>query len=244
MDRCRICLEPSKGQLSREHLPPRSCGNKGRKSVVTVECIFRGARAPQVFQNGVTRRSICKQCNSHAGSHYVPSLEKWYKAARDNLGNPRGPLDDRTLALPTRPLAVTKQIAAMWLALTTPTQCSDAVEFARIFVRIPKMVVTNPPWRMFVYLHVGSPCAEGMMGTITMTGRKFVTLSQVGLFPLGFLVLPNEEWTKVFSVETGLTDITHFCGLSPETEFTHHLRLRPWMGLMEQMKHAEQRNRD
>ena len=238
---CSICLD--QGELSREHLPPESCGNTGRRAVVSVECVFRGARSPQVFQNGIVRKSICKRCNSEAGARYVPSLKSWYEGTRENLNALRGPLDDRIVPLRTKPLALAKQIATMWLALTPPTQRSEAIGFARSFVRIPQMVTTCPPWRMFVYMHLGAPCAEGTMGTLFDSGRRLVTHAQVGLFPLGFLVMPVDELTHTFATESRLTDITHFCGLSPDAAFTHHLRLRPWKGLLEQMGDADRRDR-
>lgn len=69
---CSICCKKNK-RMSKDHIPPQCCGNKGR---FTYTKLVKEARMPKelIAQNGITFHFICEECNNFMGTNYDRSL--------------------------------------------------------------------------------------------------------------------------------------------------------------------------
>lgn len=69
---CSICEEKNK-RMSKDHIPPQCCGNKGR---FVFTRLIKEERLPQelIAQNGITFHYICKECNNFMGLNYDKEL--------------------------------------------------------------------------------------------------------------------------------------------------------------------------
>jgi len=72
---CRICGKY--GPLTDDHVPPKSCGNKGR-------IVFSIGKNKLILQNGFHCRTICSKCNNEL---LGCDLDKEYKKAFDKINN-------------------------------------------------------------------------------------------------------------------------------------------------------------
>ena len=72
---CRICGKY--GPLTDDHVPPKSCGNKGRT-------VFSIGVNKLILQNGFHCRTICSKCNNEL---LGCDLDKEYKKAFDKINN-------------------------------------------------------------------------------------------------------------------------------------------------------------
>ena len=72
---CRICGKY--GALTDDHVPPKSCGNKGRT-------IFSIGENKLIIQNGFHCRTICSNCNNEL---LGCNLDKEYKRVYDQIKN-------------------------------------------------------------------------------------------------------------------------------------------------------------
>ncbi len=72
---CRICGKY--GDLTDDHVPPKSCGNKGRT-------VFSIGENKLIIQNGFHCRTICSNCNNEL---LGCNLDKEYKKVYDQIRN-------------------------------------------------------------------------------------------------------------------------------------------------------------
>lgn len=69
---CSICGKKNK-RMSKDHIPPQCCGNKGR---FVFTRLVKEEREPKelIAQNGITFHFICNECNNFMGVNYDKTL--------------------------------------------------------------------------------------------------------------------------------------------------------------------------
>lgn len=83
--KCHICLKEAK--LSKDHVPPQSCGNIGRQELHCEFLFVDDKRGPtkqiKTVQNGIKMQTICENCNNALlGANYDKALENFYNQAK------------------------------------------------------------------------------------------------------------------------------------------------------------------
>ncbi len=209
LGRCRVC--GNTGELSREHPIPRSAGNTGEVWVHSLYSVARGWSRGEHFQNGLTRSTLCAECNGRCGKHYVRPFATWtLKAAeyRERLDGEARVLLPFTVV----PLAVAKQIAAIALAMSHAGSI-DLPHYLdlRRFVLSPFRTGGFDSFRFYTYFHFGAPTFEGAFYALnTKGGQSPMVHCHVGREPLGYIVTANNSASVRWAARRGLCDLTHF----------------------------------
>lgn len=83
--RCVICGKYYKN-LSVDHIPPHSCGNKGRirYNLLYLRTLTKNGR---VSENGLKFETICERCNNELGAKYDKSFASFYNAILSSAKN-------------------------------------------------------------------------------------------------------------------------------------------------------------
>ncbi len=184
MDICRIC--GNNRQLTKEHIPPKAAGNSDYICVHNLYALSKGWSRGEIFQNGLTRSTLCRACNGKTAGYYVRAFASWTLQAGEYRAQiPEG----KRIAIPftVSALRVAKQLAVMTLAMSEP-ESLDLPHFwcLRKMVLCPQQRGCITAFRFFAYFHVGPPVFEGAFAAIdTHGGPSPVIFCHVGLEPLG-----------------------------------------------------------
>lgn len=226
-DRCRICGVV--GAVSKEHVIPKAAGNRGKIGVRTLNSIPLRKRRGELFQNGLTRSTLCSRCNSFCGLYYVESLVDWTQQAQvyhDKMKPGSGGL----LSVRLNRLAFAKQMACMTLAMSQ----LRSIDLPH-YVELRKFVLSRlrrsnlKPFRFCVYLHYGPPVFDGFFCSLNTTdGSTSTVFCHVGLEPIGYIVTADDPSTVLWADRLGLCDVTSF-GLSEPGRETDELLWMPGM---------------
>lgn len=223
-DRCRVC--GAVGSLSREHDIPESAGNSGETSVHSLNSIARGWSRGELFQNGLTRSTLCVECNHACGLHYVRQFAQWTLQAaayRARLNRESRVL----LPFSVLPLAVAKQIAVMTLAMS-PAGSIDLPHFLdlRRFVLSPSRRSDFDSFRFYAYFHYGDPTFEGAFYALDTSGGPCPQIyCHVGREPLGYVVTGNDAASLRWAGRLRLCDLTGFARRAHNVIAVEHLLL-------------------
>lgn len=222
--RCRIC--GFIGPLSREHVIPESAGNAGDTSVHSRNSIARGWSRGELFQNGLTRSTLCAGCNHACGRHYVRHFAHWMLRAAAYRTRLNG---DTRVLLPFTvvPLAVAKQIAVMALAMAH-AESIDLAHFLdlRRFVDSPFRQGDIDSFRFFTYFHFGAPTFDGAFYAVNTAGGPSPMIHcHVGREPLGYIVTDDDDATLRWAERLRLCDLTGFAKRERNVIGVEHLWL-------------------
>ena len=86
---CRLCGKVD--DLTKEHIPPKSSGNKKRHTNLTFEDWLRDKLEDNpeakhtVEQGGVFGYTLCRSCNSLTGTLYGDEYKKWVQLAKNKI---------------------------------------------------------------------------------------------------------------------------------------------------------------
>ncbi len=211
---CHICGSFCCGDakiLSQEHVIPKSSGNTGRIDVHTLQSRTQGLPHGQRYQNGMYMETICKDCNTKCGKHYVPALIPWTQRGLryKELGSVCGSM---ALPYPVRPLPVAKQLSVMTLTMTyTPSLDLPHFQRLRRFVTNPRQSGVVQGFRFFVYYHEGPHVFERSIKAVSTAGEPapFV-YCQIGLQPFGYIVTDSSQESIDWARAKQLCEITQF----------------------------------
>jgi len=118
---CHIC--GIEGELSFEHVPPRSAFNSRPVRVARGRQLFSTPNIDELRterQNrGAGDYTLCERCNNNTGSWYGAAYSDWARQGMELLSRARG---DPTLIYPYRilPLRVIKQVVCMFFSINAP----------------------------------------------------------------------------------------------------------------------------
>ena len=206
---CHICGADNK--LTKEHVPPKAAGNKGRLCVHNLYSLSKGWTNGKIFQNGLTRSTLCDRCNGKTAEHYVKAFATWTLQAYDYY---RRVPDGSHVAFPftLSNLRVAKQLAVMTLAMSkrSSLHLTHFFHLRRLVTQI-HLYGYVPKFRFFAYFHVGPPVFEGPFFAIrTSGGPSPMIFCQVGLEPLGYIVTDDNNSSIEWARQLSLCKISHF----------------------------------
>jgi hypothetical protein len=159
---CRVCGRVT--DLTFEHVPPRSAGNRGRAEMLGIEGWLGRTEDGSTERGTISQRgsgvyTLCADCNNRAGGLYVPELVKWAGAGNSTLAqiDPSPTHFDAQLD-PTyvyvklrdlRPGRLMKQIATMLLALAPGSFPPLHPELTR-YAREPEVTGLPPSYQFYL----------------------------------------------------------------------------------------------
>ena len=88
--RCRLCGQEA--VLTKEHIPPKSSGNKRTARSHSLDDWMKRNDLDDVpggrpEQGGIFGYTLCGPCNSYTGTHYGAEYQRWAEIARTTLGD-------------------------------------------------------------------------------------------------------------------------------------------------------------
>lgn len=205
---CQICGKL--GEMSFEHIPPQSVGNIHRSKTYSIPTIVEKTNHFDITQrDGVRYRqqqqgsgfaTICNDCNSYLGAHYVNEFKTFYCATAQLFSDETVIESANRIHLETdkaNVLALFKHMISNLCATTQPGTMLDCREFlldceSNAF---PKH------YRLFIYAvpDKKSPIVTTGWMHVNMS-RKFTsyyTVAHVAMFPVGFALVDLDASTSV-----------------------------------------------
>lgn len=198
--RCHVC--GSEGQLSFEHIPPKSMGNNhGVRSYRGVDIIekarafdasnLEGVRFAKMNRgSGVS--TLCRDCNSYFGTHYVKVYTSCIRELGAHFLQQLPEEGSRSVHLEggnVNLLAFFKHIISNFCATTPCGTMMDCKEF------LLDRKSNDFPGRYRLYMFA-VPDPDSMMvqtGWMSLlTKRGIYTLAHVALFPVGFTLVDED----------------------------------------------------
>jgi hypothetical protein len=238
---CRVCGRIT--DLTFEHLPPSSIGNKGRAELLGIdEWLRRDASGTpergRIVQRGSGAYTLCGPCNNRAGRLYVPELGRWSGMAMEGMANMKPPLPDLDTALEpayvtanfkqVKPARFLKQVVTMILALAAPGFPPRNLDL-QSFAQDPGWVSLPPNYQFYLALYAG-PIARfnGGAGVMRLTKEgdwaSAFTL-ELAHPPFAYVLSVDEETP---AIETG--NISDFADLTIDQTADVEIALRVGFG--------------
>jgi hypothetical protein len=153
---CHIC--GAYGDLSFEHVPPKSAFNDRRIVTVGYETMINlgpyERPSGRIQQRGAGAYTLCASCNNNTGRWYAKDFASWCVQAADVLiktdFNPK-------IFTPhyIYPLRVLKQIVTMFFSVNDKDAFRKANTELVEFVLNPKRPYLSPKYRFFLYFNRG-----------------------------------------------------------------------------------------
>ncbi|SHF26995.1 hypothetical protein SAMN05444008_106175 [Cnuella takakiae] len=206
---CRLC--ENQGELTYEHVPPRSAFNKLTKFRITPYLDYLKAPNPfeyqvkgKLHQGGIGFYSLCRSCNSFLGSKYVTTYTKYSNSFIDLAKRVEN--NHFVIIMENfQPVKVLKQIAAMFLSVNEDS-FSRSNKDLREFVFNTESKELPPRFRFFNYLN-----SEGNFRHLpvqvkgSFNSGLTIVASEIAFPPLGHIMTINFDGSLPYHQE-----ITHF----------------------------------
>jgi hypothetical protein len=221
---CHIC--GVYGELSFEHVPPKSAFNNQRVLIVPFdEAMGLGPnerpKSYQVQQRGAGSYTLCPSCNNTLGGWYGRAFVEWCVQGMSILERSQG-YPKLIYAHHIYPLRVIKQLAVMFLAVNAEQFRLTPRNQELVRILMNKEIQGLPSgYRFYAYYNV-----EGQLRSNALVARSnFVTgeicaLCEITFPPFGYVLTidSNPPHPRLF-------DITHFAWSDDDEERTVFLDL-------------------
>ena len=167
--RCRLC--GSGGDLSFEHVPPRTAGNADTAWLYGLESFLareqptgRPAGRALIQQRGSGVYSLCRACNALAGARYVPEYLEWVRLGRHVLSRLKPSLSEIDAGSDSHHVRVhldqarvgrfLKQVVTLLLALSPGNFAAKNPELCS-YARDPVAVGLPGDYQLYLALYAG-----------------------------------------------------------------------------------------
>ncbi|WEV74240.1 hypothetical protein OZX74_01355 [Bifidobacterium sp. ESL0798] len=218
---CHVCGQNK--LLSFEHIPPQSVGNRHKVLVYSGEEAIEagsfgtgnvGGLKYRQQQRGLGFQTLCRDCNSYLGNHYVRPFDKFLLASVYGIRNP-----DRHLiaidhehrlcqmtASSLQALAFSKQVVSNFCTVTTPGGMSDCRDYLLNCEdnRFPER------YRLHMYLlpDLTGPSIFSDWITVIYKDRQYLTFAVVAFPPFGFILCDLDYSDAIPDKAGDVTDLT------------------------------------
>lgn len=211
--KCAICGKEE--NMSFEHLPPQSTGNKGRLELIDFVSLINinQKKIGKILQNGVGYYSLCESCNSFTGSLYGNAYTYWVNQIdflNKNENLEKGILKETPISF--YPLRGLKQVVSMFLSLNGGIIEEDISKQFKEFLLEKEN--QNLPKNFHFYFYVVSPKTRynkqvpfPMSYVLDIRNRFIYNFSEISWGSMGFILSKTEG---VPEFERNLVDINFF----------------------------------
>jgi len=227
---CRVCGEVT--DLTFEHLPPRSAGNRQKVELVDIRAWFRReddgtTERGRISQKGAGALTLCEECNNRAGRLYVPEFRRWVKVGNASLAELEPARVDAQVEpayveleiQDVRPGRFMKQVATMLLAQSIGGVARKHADL-REYARDPEAVGIPPRYQFYLAFNAG-PGARYNGGSVAMQSSGIVFSVELSFPPFTYILSIDEEGP---AIETG--NITNFADLEINQTANVKMQLR------------------
>jgi hypothetical protein len=193
---CHIC--GIDGELSFEHVPPRSAFNNHPVFVPHLEdligkldCDF-GNMKGKTDQLGAGEYTLCKKCNNNTGAWYGNAFVGWAYQAYHILNYTKGE-PFLSYQFKIYPLRVIKQIICMFFSTNGPKFHKAHPDLIK-FVLDKEANNIRPEIRIYTYYNLGGTSRQsGVACLFKVDQNRYHIFSEIGFFPLGYVMTLESE---------------------------------------------------
>ncbi len=229
---CRVC--GSDGKLTIEHILPRVAGGGEKTKIFTGDEMIKAAVRRQdtpkeedekpygiIQQNGFTKRTLCKSCNSHSGKYYDKDFAALYNAVRyfvyqqtkdrgfTTIEEQDEFLSDKGLSLKLtklKPHNITKRVLVAFCSVEHPGLTDRNPEIRKAIMQKEYKPDTSK-FSIYFTPHIG---ANGYFGTLAALGGGVShAYAGIELGPIAFYLSDHDAHTKGGPLEKCI-DITYW----------------------------------
>jgi hypothetical protein len=203
---CHICQK--KGELSEEHVPPKSAFNDRSYILAKAqEIITLGPdEIPKgkIKQGGIREYTLCHKCNSDTGGWYGRRFVGWCHRGMGILSRAKG--NPASIYINHQfPLAILKQIISMFCSVNPETFTKANPEIIPFLLNKEKKYL-NPKYRIFCYYNIeGRPRYANYCAKINPSTGDLIPFSEISFPPFGYVLTINSS-----PPDNRLFEITHF----------------------------------
>lgn len=232
--RCRLCGQLAK--LTKEHIPPKSSGNKSRHEKYDLDGWLRRGFAHdkvklEVEQGGIFGYTLCSGCNSLTGKLYGGEYKKWVEIAKNiitgfssgtisQLDHSMGPFgwevtfgDKQTGAV--KPGAFVRQVLSCMCSLSGTWNLAERHSEVRRIVLEQSVEDLPPKLDLGMSLYLGPKIRTmGPQLKVNLKTGTWVWCQEIAFPPFAFLLILDSNKERA---GTGLM-IGEFTKLSVEKE--------------------------
>lgn len=217
---CRLCKKTK--ELSFEHVPPKVAFNKNTKyysiphiDVLTAPNPLEFKPKGMIQQGGMGYYSLCRECNSFLGRHYVRDFAKWATIGMDI--NSKYNFSFAEIVMENvNPLFILKQIISMFICMNEAWFTEEYHELLD-FVKDPES--RDLPERYKVYTYMNDQGQIRTWGWVQT--NVYGALGEFAFPPFGYVLTLNEGYSA-----PNLTNITPFKNFENRRDLTVLVGLR------------------
>src|SRR4030043_1747562 len=188
---CHIC--GALGELSFEHVPPRSAFNNHavlvphiKELIEKLDCDFRNIKG-KTHQLGAGGYTLCGRCNSNTGAWYGNYFADWASQAAIILKYAKGE-PSLYYQFKIYPLRVIKQIVCMFFSTNGSKFCEKYPDLVK-FVLDKKAHSIRREIRIYTYYNLGGTSRQsGVAGLLKLDKGRQHIFSEIAFFPLGYFM--------------------------------------------------------
>ena len=203
-----------RGTLTKDHIPPKSCGNKGKGTITYEHVFYNQSQEPQskkhILQNGVSFKTICEKCNNELlGANYDKELERICKKAILQLKFVRN-----TINIKCKINKLCRDICAKFLAMNPSTEEKGIEGQIRKYVLNEKqknisdshLYIRVYPYKEYIFF---------ARNQLPMGREHFLKIiSELSFFPFSFLLTTDmsdkEGWASIEKMDYNFIDLFKF----------------------------------
>lgn len=206
---CRLC--GTNGNLSFEHVPPKTAFNKNTKyttapfeDYIKLENPLKESPKGKINQGGIGTNSFCEKCNNFLGQEYVPAYKRWVLAGREILKDTEFCFHNYKVHN-IEPKKIIKQIISMFLAINDEWFTTEYFELAQ-FVQDPDTQELPEKYKVFFYLSRAENIRySSFLVHGNFSSRNSIKCSEISYPPYGYVLTIDSE-----DEINHLTNITSF----------------------------------
>lgn len=232
--KCHICGQTL--ELSQEHIPPKSSGNKLTVKFYTGDELLaddvlsgRKTLAEKKYhqsQGGLKMQTICESCNNVTGANYVTAYSDFSNGVRNGLVKIN---QDKSLNnilhfnCKLKPLNFLKETIAMFCS-ALPCETVDMYKFGQYVLDKDLQKFPNDDFDIYMYLSTtqkGSFKFSPPFATGNLLQKKMIVCSEISVPPLGFILSLSPKTTISLP---SIKEFSH-CKFDEEKECTFDLPL-------------------
>lgn len=203
------CICGAHGTLTFEHVPPRSAFNDRPVLLANFEAMIDsvpGEKPGQyrIQQQGAGNYTLCARCNNNTGAWYTKSYTWWCYQAMDLLLKTKGAATSLAYPYHISPLAVIKQVMAMFCSVNGPGLTERYSELRQFLLSKDRMYL-NPTFAVYAYLNCEGRARRqtGISSTLTLgVPNRIRVLSEISSPPFGYVLAleggpPDQRLTDI-----------------------------------------------
>ncbi len=207
--KCRLC--GWQGELSFEHIPPKTTFNKNTRytsakfeDYIKLKNPLNEIPKGKSKQGGIGENSFCEKCNNFLGHAYVPAYKRWVLGGREILKDTEFCFHNYIIH-EIEPNKIIKQIISMFLAINQEWFSKEHFELSE-FVQNKSSILLSEKYKIFFYLTRAENIRYSpFIVQGNLNNGKSIKCCEISFPPYGYVLTIdyNEEIEK-------LTNITRF----------------------------------